>query len=124
MKRTVSSSEYRCRFLEQENSQLQERLDALNRQKDRLDRLVRDYRIEKQREAITRSLTSIPQSIDSEFVSARPSSGLGTSLSSHILDGQPDLGTPYHHSSPILNSYLSQMNYSPGTEEDLDNSTY
>lgn len=48
--RNISSLEYRTKFLEQENGMLQDRISSLSRQRMALEKVVREYRMEKQKE--------------------------------------------------------------------------
>ena len=50
LNRNLSTIEYRAKFLERENSSLQDRIDTLSRQRVALEKLVREYRLEKQKE--------------------------------------------------------------------------
>ena len=48
--RDLGSQDYRVKFLERENAMLQERIDTLTKQRMALEKLVREYRLEKQKD--------------------------------------------------------------------------
>ena len=48
--RGLSLSQLRTKYLEEENTTLQQRIDSLTRQKQNLDRIVREYQTERHKE--------------------------------------------------------------------------
>ena len=48
--RGLSLSQLRTKYLEEENATLQQRIDSLTRQKQNLDRIVREYQAERHKE--------------------------------------------------------------------------
>ena len=49
----IGTQDYRIKFLERENGMLQERIDTLSKQRMALEKLVREYRLEKQKDVGT-----------------------------------------------------------------------
>ncbi|XP_070561014.1 myosin-11-like isoform X3 [Ptychodera flava] len=134
---SLTTLEYRARYLEQENSTLQSRLDSSNRQKNVLEKLLKEYKLERQKEDITRAITGSSMLMSprpdtpgsSTYV--RPSSGIGTSLGQSfnsgdlLSDGLLGLRSPPPPvSSPYVNG-IGSRSYpmSPGsvkTNEESD----
>ncbi|XP_022100546.1 trichohyalin-like isoform X5 [Acanthaster planci] len=54
--RNVSTMDYRVKYLERENGVLQDRIDTLSRQRVAMEKLIREYRLEKQKQEIDKSL--------------------------------------------------------------------
>ncbi|XP_077998230.1 uncharacterized protein LOC144451301 [Glandiceps talaboti] len=108
---SLTSTEYRARYLEQENNTLQSRLDSASKQRNILEKLLKEYKLERQKEDITRAITgnnillSPRPDTPGSSTYIRPSSGIGTSLaqsftSADILsDGYLGLKSP-----PAINS--------------------
>ena len=47
--RNVNTMDYRVKYLEKENGVLQDRIDTLSRQRVAMEKLIREYRLEKQK---------------------------------------------------------------------------
>ncbi|XP_041479627.1 myosin-9-like isoform X2 [Lytechinus variegatus] len=96
--REIGTQDYRIKFLERENAMLQERIDTLSKQRMALEKLVREYRLEKQKDEINRSIGGLPSygsfSQPSSHVMLSPSSGMGNSVSNvssvDLVNGHPD----------------------------------
>lgn len=93
--RNISSLEYRTKFLEQENGMLQDRISSLTRQRMALEKVVREYRMEKQKEDIYKSIGNGSSGL-SLLTSHGPglavpkapySSGLGNSITNSLVSG-------------------------------------
>ncbi|XP_072036279.1 uncharacterized protein [Amphiura filiformis] len=99
LNRNLSTVEYRAKFLERENGALQDRIDVLSRQRVALEKLIREYRLEKQKEEISKaasfglspvtngfpSHSSPVSSLTFPMAKTSPSSGLGNSISHSYL---------------------------------------
>ena len=48
--RSLSVLQVRTRYLEEENQNLQSRIDSLSRQKGNLDKLIKEYQLERHKE--------------------------------------------------------------------------
>ncbi|XP_071945058.1 uncharacterized protein [Antedon mediterranea] len=135
--RNLATMEYRLKFLEYENGVLQERVDVLSKQRIALEKLVREYRLEKQKEEINKAV--LPGSLPithpmSSFSYGAPkgslSSGLGNSmsyapsldLSSHRPEGLLTVRSPGSAVySPHINGYVNNARNLSSTGRTLDN---
>nr|XP_006811926.1 PREDICTED: myosin-11-like [Saccoglossus kowalevskii] len=117
---TLTTVDYRARYLDQENATLQTKLESMIRQKNIMEKLLKEYKLERQKEDITRAITNngllmssrpeTPGSI-SGFRPPTASSGIGTSLAHSFNSGDilnnPDVGLK---SPPMVDSsYLNGL---------------
>nr|XP_022337051.1 trichohyalin-like isoform X2 [Crassostrea virginica] len=109
--RMVSMLQVRTKFLEEENSRLQDRIDSITKQKQGLDKLVKDYKLSgKDREVQLSRLgsDSRPHSLTGG------TSGIGNSVDSSWVNEQDHYMEPYlgyrntQSSNMVINNYLSR----------------
>ncbi|XP_071839816.1 uncharacterized protein [Apostichopus japonicus] len=136
--RNISSLEYRTKFLEQENGMLQDRISSLSRQRMALEKVVREYRMEKQKEDIYKAIGNAPSGqpftpssglgLSLGMPKTPFSSGIGNSVSNSLISGtdisRPGLGLLMKSVSPLAprtNVYgngLNTVSPRPGVESD------
>ncbi|PIK59168.1 putative coiled-coil domain-containing protein [Apostichopus japonicus] len=136
--RNISSLEYRTKFLEQENGMLQDRISSLSRQRMALEKVVREYRMEKQKEDIYKAIGNAPSGqpftpssglgLSLGLPKTPYSSGIGNSVSNSLISGtdisRPGLGLlmkSVSPSAPRTNVYGNGLNTDsprPGVESD------
>ncbi|PIK38955.1 putative coiled-coil domain-containing protein [Apostichopus japonicus] len=136
--RNISSLEYRTKFLEQENGMLQDRISSLSRQRMALEKVVREYRMEKQKEDIYKAIGNAPSGqpftpssglgLSLGLPKTTYSSGIGNSVSNSLISGtdisRPGLGLLMKSVSPLAprtNVYGNGLNTDsprPGLESD------
>ncbi|CAG2204941.1 unnamed protein product [Mytilus edulis] len=76
-RRMVSTLQVRTKFLEEENSRLQDRIDQILQQKNALDKLLKAYKVGKDRE-ISRAITPETHSHSHTHSIAGGTSGIGS----------------------------------------------
>ncbi|XP_072174721.1 uncharacterized protein [Diadema setosum] len=121
--RDIGTQDYRVKFLERENAMLQERIDTLSKQRMALEKLVREYRLEKQKDDINRSIGGVPSTPGFGMISqplgssmgympskTSPSSGVGNSLSNLST---ADLPNGHHDSLLVKTGQTSGLDLHP-----------
>ncbi|XP_030843061.1 coiled-coil domain-containing protein 30 isoform X7 [Strongylocentrotus purpuratus] len=105
----IGTQDYRIKFLERENGMLQERIDTLSKQRMALEKLVREYRLEKQKDEINRSIGGVPSygGYPQPSIKTSLSSGMGNSVSSR---SSVDLANGHH------DGLLSKTNLTNGSD--------
>ncbi|XP_038062178.1 golgin subfamily A member 6-like protein 22 isoform X2 [Patiria miniata] len=128
--RNVSTMDYRVKYLERENGVLQNRIDTLSRQRVAMEKLIREYRLEKQKQEIDKSLlvsssggVMFPSSPLSTLNSTVPkttlTSGLGLSQSPSYISTHDLRNTNNGHSlrSSLPGTRTSGYGHSPTNRE-------
>ncbi|XP_056008813.1 myosin-2 heavy chain-like isoform X5 [Ostrea edulis] len=108
--RMVSMLQVRTKFLEEENSRLQDRIDSITQQKQGLDKLVKEYKLGKDRDVHLSRLSSDsrPHSLTGG------TSGIGNSMNSSWVNEQDHYIEPYlgyrntQSSNMVISNYLSR----------------
>ncbi|KAK3104747.1 hypothetical protein FSP39_009250 [Pinctada imbricata] len=96
--RSASMLQVRTKFLEEENSRLQDRIDSLNQQKKGLDKMVKDYKVGKDRDVhLSRALTP---DVHSHSITGG-TSGIGNSVDSSWINEQDQ------YMDPLINYRLN-----------------
>ncbi|XP_053379468.1 myosin-11-like isoform X3 [Mercenaria mercenaria] len=113
--RSVSILQVRTKYLEEENTRLQDRIDSITQQKHGLDKLLKEHKIGKDRES--NLLRPVSPSDNPHSITIATSSGLGNSITSswepdNLVDSilnfrsrpeEPEIDT--HFTSYLANSY-------------------
>uniref|UniRef100_A0A8W8KM77 Uncharacterized protein n=1 Tax=Magallana gigas TaxID=29159 RepID=A0A8W8KM77_MAGGI len=107
--RMVSMLQVRTKFLEEENSRLQDRIDSITKQKQGLDKLLKEYKLSGKDVHLSRlSSDSRPHSLTGG------TSGIGNSVDSSWVNEQDPYIEPYlgyrntQSSNMVINNYLSR----------------
>lgn len=107
--RMVSMLQVRTKFLEEENSRLQDRIDSITKQKQGLDKLLKEYKLSSKDVHLSRlSSDSRPHSLTGG------TSGIGNSVDSSWVNEQDPYIEPYlgyrntQSSNMVINNYLSR----------------
>lgn len=107
--RMVSMLQVRTKFLEEENSRLQDRIDSITKQKQGLDKLLKEYKLSGKDVRLSRlSSDSRPHSLTGG------TSGIGNSVDSSWVNEQDPYIEPYlgyrntQSSNMVINNYLSR----------------
>ncbi|XP_071805321.1 uncharacterized protein [Asterias amurensis] len=118
--RNVNTMDYRVKYLEKENGVLQDRIDTLSRQRVAMEKLIREYRLEKQKMEIDKSLlvspaggftmTSPLSTLNSSLPRTTLTSGLGQSQSPSYISTLDTRSTHNSGYSPMRASHQGTRN--------------
>ncbi|XP_033642165.1 myosin-4-like isoform X3 [Asterias rubens] len=118
--RNVNTMDYRVKYLEKENGVLQDRIDTLSRQRVAMEKLIREYRLEKQKMEIDKSLlvspaggftmTSPLSTLNSSLPRTTLTSGLGQSQSPSYISTLDTRSTQNNGYSPMRASHQGTRN--------------
>ncbi|XP_021367882.1 early endosome antigen 1-like isoform X3 [Mizuhopecten yessoensis] len=111
--RSVSTLQVRSKYLEDENSRLLDRIELINQQKLGIDKVLKDFKLGKDRE-LTRSLVLSPADSHHPHSLTGGTSGLGNSVDSSWANDYRDNITPFRTQTSNVDTYLNR-NYSGGT---------